>query len=429
MTPSSGLTGTDRLLLGVALCATLLRFSYPFYAHPLDFLFSDPLRHWQNAARFFSPDLMSAMDPPVYQLWLRGVQAVAGPENRLGVAAAQGALCALMHWPYAAALREAGTARRWTLIALVVLALHPSLWAIDRFFMIETLLLPLAGLALWVTVAAWQRVSMRLFLLAALLWTLAVLTKSTVAPLALVSLVLAWWKLPARMPAAALAATLSALLIVPAGQRTNAALGVFAPTGSPWISQLYHVRDTRIISFYWGNHAHYAFTSPAMFDPVFAPFSGWTPAESRQNFAAPFRFDPNLRLLDAKAAIADDQRTPERRATQALENIAVLLFGHSWPDNNPDRQEDRLAMVLRWVWAPAIVALLLGVAATFRRSRIDPILMAGAALTMVLLLQPVFTTEGRYRKPLEPLVILGLARLLGGRCAANDPQNGELARI
>ncbi|QCI78880.1 hypothetical protein E6W36_02480 [Hankyongella ginsenosidimutans] len=60
-------------------------------------------------------------------------------------------------WGYAAALREAGTRQRWTLVALVVLALHPSLWAIYRFFMIETLLLPLTGLALWASVAAWRR--------------------------------------------------------------------------------------------------------------------------------------------------------------------------------------------------------------------------------------------------------------------------------
>lgn len=429
MTQPSSWTGTDRLLLGVALCATLLRFAYPFFAHPLDFLFSDPLRHWQNAERFFAPDLMSAMDPPVYQLWLRGVRALAGAENRGGLSALQGLLCAVTPWGYAAALREAGTRRRWALVALVVLALHPSLWAIYRFFMIETLLLPLTGLALWASVAAWRRAHGGLFLLAVLLWTLAVLTKSTVAPAALVSLAFAWWRLPARIPAAMLAAALAALMVVPAGLRTQATLGSFEPTGSPWISRLYHVSDTRMIRFSWGNRAHYDFASPAMFDPVFAPFSDWTPADSRQNFAASFRFDPALRLLDVRAAIAHDTRTPERQAMMALENAAVLLFGHSWPDNNPDRLEDRLTMALRWLWASAIVALAAGAAAQFRRSRADPIVVAATAMTLALLLQPVFTVEGRYRKPLEPFVILGLVRLAGTRPRTRDPQNDDLPHL
>lgn len=416
-------------MTGVVLCATLLRFAYPFWAHPLDYLFSDPLRHWQNGGRFFTPELLSAMDPTVYQLWLHGLFALGGPDNRWAIAAAQGVLCALTPWVYAAALQEAGTPRRWCLVALVVLALHPSLWAIFRFFMIETLLLPLTGAALWATMAAWRRSHVRLFLLAVLLWTLAVLTKSVVVPAALVSLAFAWWRLSARVPAAILAAVLAAVLVVPAGLRTQATLGNFEPTGSPWISRLYHVSDTRSIRFFWGNRAHYEFTSPAMFDPVFAPLSAWTPADSRQNFSVAFRFDPGMRLLDVEEAIARDTRTPERKAMQALENAAVLLFGRSWPDDSPVHLGDRLAVLLRWLWGPAILTLLIGTVVTWRRTRADPIVLAGAALSLALLLQPVFTVEGRYRKPLEPLVILSLARLAARRGVPYDLQEHDARSV
>nr|WP_246048043.1 hypothetical protein [Hankyongella ginsenosidimutans] len=72
------------------------------------------------------------------------------------------------------------------------------------------------------------------------------------------------------------------------------------------------------------------------------------------------------------------------------------------------------------------MALAAGAAAQFRRSRADPIVVAATAMTLALLLQPVFTVEGRYRKPLEPFVILGLVRLAGTRPRTRDPQNDDL---
>jgi len=46
------------------------RLLFPFFNSPLSHLYSDPQRHWDNAALFLHPNIMGANDPYLYQLWL-----------------------------------------------------------------------------------------------------------------------------------------------------------------------------------------------------------------------------------------------------------------------------------------------------------------------------------------------------------------------
>ena len=96
-----------RALFGATL---VLRLVYPFFASPLDRLFSDPARHWDNALHFFEPGVMGSSDPYLYQVWLFALQRFAAsgalggfaPTVQLGT----GMLCAAMPYGWYRALRE-----------------------------------------------------------------------------------------------------------------------------------------------------------------------------------------------------------------------------------------------------------------------------------------------------------------------------------
>jgi len=90
-----------RALFGAALVQRLL---YPFFNSPLQHLYSDPGRHWNNALQFLHPDVLGSGDPYFYQLWLFVLQRLAGVNSASGPSASGiillgcGLLCAAM--PY-----------------------------------------------------------------------------------------------------------------------------------------------------------------------------------------------------------------------------------------------------------------------------------------------------------------------------------------
>ena len=49
-----------RWALGAAM---LMRLLFPFYDSPLNHLFSDPGRHWENGLYFLHPNIMGSGDP------------------------------------------------------------------------------------------------------------------------------------------------------------------------------------------------------------------------------------------------------------------------------------------------------------------------------------------------------------------------------
>src|ERR1700691_1783508 len=117
----------------------LLRLLYPFCSSPLERRFSDPARHWDNALHFLNPSVMGSGDPYLYQVWLFGLQQLAGhsvPTVLLGC----GVLCAAMPYGWYRALREL-LPRPWALSGGVLIALVPSFLGIYAYFMNETLLL------------------------------------------------------------------------------------------------------------------------------------------------------------------------------------------------------------------------------------------------------------------------------------------------
>src|SRR5208282_3959549 len=123
------------------------RLLFPFFNSPLDHLFSDPGRHWDNAQRFLHPGIMGSNDPFAYQLWLYLLQQFAHgnyPTVLLGC----GFLCAAMPYGWYRALRELRP-RASALGGALIIGLIPGSISIYAYFMTETLLLTLLGFGFW----------------------------------------------------------------------------------------------------------------------------------------------------------------------------------------------------------------------------------------------------------------------------------------
>ena len=104
--------------------------------------------------------------------------------------------------------------------------------------------------------------------------------------------------------------------------------------------------------------------------------------------------------------------TRDEWLTQWRENILVMLFAPSWPESNSQQSDSRLEFYSRWIWAPLICFVLTGNLLVLVRGRVELIPIAVSLTTLAIVLQNVITAEGRYRKPIEPLLLLNLVWLI-----------------
>jgi len=379
----------------------LVRLLYPFFNSPLNHLFSDPLRHWLNGARFLAPDLIGAGDSYLYQLWiylLRTLSADSAPTVQL----ACGVLCCAMPYGWYRALREL-LPRRAALAGATLIGVVPAFLGIYAYFMNETLLLTLTGFAFWATLRAWRRETLGAFTLAAALWVCAVFTRNVVLPMALFCLAVLWWLPRQRLNKAVVAALAFGLLAVPAGMHAMSRLGFFAPFGNLYLAEVYSYSGQRELKLDAVGLGTWGFGSPSFYNPTLYPFSNWTTnrtgvvhvtidlARGRENWA------------EETERAANERTFPW--GEQYAENLLYLLLGQSWPDNDPASWACLLTLWTRWLWPPLMLAIAWGAAR--RRYLGREWLLPACGLGMLVLLgaQWAGIIEGRYRKPVDPVLV------------------------
>jgi SAM-dependent methyltransferase len=379
----------------------LWRLLFPFFDSPLLHLFSDPARHWSNGGRLFTPDLIGAGDPFLYQLWIYLLRVVSH-DDAPTVVLACGLLCAAMPYGWYRALREL-LARRQALIGGIIIGVIPAFLGIYAYFMTETLLLTLTGFAFWATFRAARKRTLAAFALASALWAAAMFTRSIALPMALACLGLLWITQPQRPAKALAAALIFTLFALPAGWHARSTLGFFAPLGNFHLSQIYSVSGKRNISIDAGPLGGWGFGTPSFYNPTFYPFSAWTSA--RQGTAY-ITIDVTR---GSESWIAEKKRIESLRSfpwsRQYLENLIYLLFGQSWPDNDPNALSGLATVWTRWLWPPLMLVVAWG--ALRRRYRGWDWLLPLCALGMLvsLALQRDGIIEGRYRKPIDPVLV------------------------
>lgn len=228
-----------RWLLIAVIIGTILRFLAGIFDNPLKHLFSDPARHWDNAVNFFNPGLMGGCDPILYQVYLLGIRAISAG-NSLTIGILTGLLSATMPWLYYRAARSFGIGATGAMSCWAAIVWLPSFFVIYRYFMMETLLLPMIGLGLWMTGRAIRRIDMASFLMMTAVWVLAVLTKAQAIPIALICWGYALRPFPRKPQAVGLSLAILLLLSVPNAIRSHKILGYSAPFGSGYIACIMH---------------------------------------------------------------------------------------------------------------------------------------------------------------------------------------------
>jgi hypothetical protein len=412
------LSARDAHWSGLFTAVLVLRLLFPFFVSPLDHLYSDPLRHWENGRDFLHPSVMGSGDPYLYQLWLFCLQRIAGTSSA-AILAGCGALCAAMPYGWYRALREL-VPRSPALISAVVIGLWPAFLGPYAYFMTESLLLTLTGFGFWLTLRALRKRSLKAFALAFALWLAASFTRIVLLPIGVVCLLLAWLAQPHKWRSLALATLLTLAVAIPAGLHARSALGYFSPLGNLYLNEIYHASGAKDIQIDYGPHGTYVFGSPSYYNPTFYPFSDWT--TSRQGIFAI--------TVDTQHGRADWRRwLPVARAQGAgvrlrdfAENVYYLLFGQAWPDNDRATMVGWLEVWLRWLFLPIILLTIFAVARGVYRGR--EWLLPGCALMGLLLLavQREGIMEGRYRKPIEPIFLAALTLAVCVRGRAAEPR-------
>jgi len=185
-----------RLLRWALLCLLLAACGYRVWLvvqfNPMDHIWSDPGRHWNNGIRPLDTSPMSAIDAILYQIYV-GALAKITVQQSLLVAYWTALLSLSGPWLWYRFLRELFPQRDWALTGWVVLAGLPSWSAIYSYFMQETLMLPLLGLALWATWRCRRKGGTASFVVAVAAWLAAGLTRGICLPLGAVAMTWLWF--------------------------------------------------------------------------------------------------------------------------------------------------------------------------------------------------------------------------------------------
>jgi hypothetical protein len=391
---------TRRLQLAFGLLL-FFRLLYPFFNPPLDHLFSDPLRHWENGANFLHPSIIGSADPRLYQLWifsLRWLAQGSTPTVLLGC----GLLCAAMPYGWYRALRELQSKRR-ALLGAILIAMIPESISLYAYFMNETLLLTLMGFCFWLTLRSRRKGTLRSFILAVIVWLCAALTRTVAVPMALSCIAWLWFTQSQRFHKLIVAIALTCLFAIPAGLHGSAKLGFFAPLGNLYFNEIYSASGMRDIAINYGPEGNYQFGSPSFYNPTFWPFSQWITDRSG---VVSIKVD----LTQGRAPWISEKERVRRQRTfpvwrQRLEDSAYLLFAQSWPNSDPASIFGRLTLWTRWIWAPLILLVSWGMLTRRYRGAANLVPLCALGTITLLLLQNEGVMEARFREPVDAILV------------------------
>ncbi|HEX5127088.1 MAG TPA: hypothetical protein VFW00_10145 [Rhodocyclaceae bacterium] len=380
---------------------------YEVWQHnPLDpdRLYSDAMRHWEQASEPLEPSPLALFDQPFFQLWLSVVQIWTMGLRPL-IAIYAGLLSVATPWLWYRFLREATSSRKLALTGWAVLVWLPTWFSIYSFFMTETLFLTLMGASLWMTLRADRKRTVPAFVAMVVLWLLTGLTRAIGFPFGAIAGLLVWLRYPQKLRCVGWSVLIVLVVLTPLAYRNYSFLRLWTPWGNGWMNNIYAESGKREVLLHLkrdGAAWEYGFTTPSMNKQPLLPLSDWTPSrEGTVNINVDMTHgEDDWKKEYQRTAIHGWQRLKMRG-----ENILDAVMGSSWPDDQP-YLAGQMSFAFRWPWAPLLLIVTLLCARRWRDTLMRPLLPI--LIVTWFFLQAcslVAVNEGRYRKPLEGLLI------------------------
>jgi hypothetical protein len=390
------------------------RIQYLLRYNPMDNIWSDPQRHWEQGQRILQLDPFGMIDPIGYQLFV-SLLAKATLGDPILISFYTIILAVVTPWIWYRFFRELQPSKTAALAGWAALSLAPDWTTIYGFIMQETLFLPMLGLALYATWRCRRKRDLGSFLFMVLLWVMAGLTRGIAIPMAAVACTWLWLAQGQRLPKAAYSLLILCAILGPLTYRSHLRMGLLAPHGIGQMNMIYCKSGCETIKIAFdlnGAKWMYVFQSPALKAKPLAPFSDW---ESSRRGTVEVSIDITKGAADWDAALASYPLTPRKYMWLTGENLVLLFFSEAWPDNmHRARTLNNIGLRIRWLWLGLGIAAFVLTLVQWRAQKRH--LMFPAVLLAWLLVQgfmPICVNEGRYRLPYTGLVIAQLILVFG----------------
>ena len=398
-----------------------IRVWYIFTYNPVDHIWSDPQRHWEQGNDTLRIDLMSMTDPIGYQLFV-GMLAKLTLKIPALVAFYCSVLSLLGAWAWYRFLRELQSSKTLALAGWAFFSLLPSWITIYGYFMQETLMIPMMGAALWATWRCRRKGDLASFLVMVTIWALAGLVRGIAIPMAAVACSWLWIIQEHRIPKAVWSTAILVFILGPLIYRSYATVHHFAPHGMGHLNVIYSSSGKKEIKIHAklnGAAWVYGFGSPSTGAKPFEPFSDW---KTERKGVVSVNIDLAKGKEDWDKAIDAIDLNMSDRMWLLKENLIFLFFASSWPDNNPSRFLDQINIGSRFLWAPMFLVIVIG-SVVLRRRMQGQWMLAGVLGVWFFMQGLMFLAinEGRYRKPFEGLAVAQLVLLIAAAKGRTRP--------
>ncbi len=419
------LFGPFGLFTILILVGTTFRFLYPFFSHPLDHLYSDPLRHYLNATSLFNTYIYSWLDPPLPQLWSRAMLSLF-TNTRLGIATYFGSLSAITPWCWYLWGRKLFDSKEKAIVFLTAIIWLPSWLGIFGYFMDETLLLPVLGIALWLSWEAKEKNTAFSLLIAIIAWAIAIGIKmSALFELAIVLPWLFFYFLKKNDYKLRSYIVIATSLLILAAVYLAYPLWVYQGLGSTWLyppgmgamTKAFYLSGAAGHSTAFMKHgrpftATCEFGSNTLLTKSLEPFSDWQ-TWRKGVYHLILNCDNKVVLMPPMPHLSF-----EKRLLYIFEGTVHFFFSRSWPEERGDDLIHIAQVETRWIWS--ILTLSIIVMAWQKNRFRDFIVVLCLGTIFLYAINDSAPVEGRYRKPWEGIAIAAFIYLFNAQTLSSS---------
>jgi len=396
----------------------ILRFIFPFFFNPIDNLYADSLYHWESGKNLLNPKVIDGIDPKLFQLYA-GLLFLISQENYYIIAFISGLLCASLPFFWYKALREIST-KNISLIAAIIISICPTLLFIYGFFMNETILLNMMAIASWMTLRAARKKDNKSFIYAIIFLILAALSRSIAIPFMLSGILFLIYKSDEKIKKSFITFSILISLLIPAGMHAYKAINIFAPFGYHGLIEIYRKSGSLGLNCKTEKDSYLMMGNAIPGKQPLEPF--YTYKSPRSNDFYKWSINTENGKEDWEKELKAINYGFDNYLLDTKENLFFFLFGYSWPEtavpswklrdaaNNPAIYPYILNSYLenyRWLWSIYLLIMFAGIFIVSNKKY--KIFILGTFIYIAaLILQDTALVTGRFRKPLEPFIIISM---------------------